>query len=539
MFKRDPWHLLLLVISALLMLPVLAVVASLLEPQWQTWRHLADTVLSGYVLNSVILAIGTGIVTLVIGTALAYCIERYEFYGRRWLRWLALLPLAMPAYIIAYTYTGLLDFAGPVQTALRDTFGWRYGQYWFPEIRSMAGAITMMGLVLYPYVYILARSAFREESQQLRMAAMSLGESPHMLFWRVSLPLARPALFTGSALAMMEALADYGTVQYFGIPTLTTGIFRTWFGMGNETAAAQMSALLCSVVLVLLWWEQYSRRQQRYHQQTLSSSTMPRQRLSKGKALLMTLLCMLPVLCGFIIPLLQLSSWAMLTWHDSLTNDFFTLALNSFMLAFGGAIVTVIVALFLCYGKRIKPDWLANAQVRIASLGYAIPGTVIAVGIMVPLTALDRGINAWLFSLFEWRPGLIFSGTVFALLLAYCIRFLSVAIHNVDSGLARITPSMDQAAKSLGRSTTSMLRDVHAPLLKGSLLSAILLVFVDILKELPATLILRPFNFNTLAVRAYEMASDERLVDAAWPSISIVLVGILPIIFIMRALEKN
>ena len=535
----DPWQGGLLFFSFLISLPVLVIYTSLLDPQTELWQHLIDTVLTDYVVNSLILALSVGAGSLIIGTALAFCMTRYEFAGRGILKWLLLLPMAMPAYIIAYTYTGMLDFSGPLQSTLREAFDWSYGDYWFPEIRSLGGAILMMILVLYPYVYMLARTAFSEQAASLQEASRSMGISGFRHFWKVSLPLARPAILTGSALAMMEAFADYGTVQYFGVNTFTTGIFRTWFGLGNGIAAAQLASLLCTFVLVLLVFEKWSRRRIRYYYQGQKHVAQQRHALSAGSGGLVFSLCALVPVLGFVVPVIQLLDWAIQTFHHAFDDGFIGLMINSFMLAAVASLVVVATALLFAYAKRLKSNWLTSFQVQMASMGYAIPGTVIAIGVLLPLSWADRGLNELTESWWGVTPGLIFSGTLFALILAYTVRFISVALHNIESGLGRITPSMDNAARSMGLTPMKVLGRVHIPLMRASVLTAMLLVFVDVLKELPATLILRPFNFNTLAVRSYEMASDERLADASLPAISIVLVSLVPVILLTRALDKQ
>ncbi|HSG53455.1 MAG TPA: iron ABC transporter permease [Rheinheimera sp.] len=532
---RDIWRWSVLPPALLLALPVLVIFASVLQNQTEVWLHLRQTVLADYVINSLLLATGTGFGALLLGTSTAWFVSQYQFFFRRPLEWLLLLPLAMPAYIIAYTYTGMLDFAGPVQSMLRDQFGWRYGDYWFPQIQSLTGAIIMLSLVLYPYVYMLARTAFAEQSASLFEASRTLGKSPRQHFWQVALPLARPAILTGTALAMMEAFADYGTVQYFGIATFTTGIFRTWFGMGNQAAAAQLAAMLTSFVLVLLLLERWSRRKIRYYYQGQRSNVTPRRPLKAAKHAAVLLWCLMPVLLGFIIPIMQLGYWASERFAVTFDAQFASLVWNSFRLAAMAAAISVLLALLFAYAKRLRRDTLVQLPVKVASLGYAVPGTVIAIGVMWPLAQLDSRIDLLAEQWFGVRTGLIFSGTLFALLLAYTVRFLAVSLHSVESGLERIKPSMDNAARSLGYTPLQVLKRVHVPLLRGSVLTALLLVFVDVLKELPATLVLRPFNFNTLAVRTYELASDERLADAALPALAIVLVSLLPVILLARS----
>lgn len=535
----NPWLVSIALGCFILAAPIGLVFASVFFPEIEIWQHLYSTVLADYVVNSILLAFGVGIIVVVIGTALAWCIARYEFAGRKQLQWLILLPMAMPAYIIAYTYTGILDFAGPIQTLLRDTFHWQYGDYYFPEVRSLSGAIIMLSLVLYPYVYMLARTAFSEQPSSFEEVSRSLGVSPRKYLFRVVLPLARPAILMGAALAMMEAFADYGTVQYFGLSTFTTGIFRTWFGLGNGIAAAQLAAMLTSFVVLLLLLEYLSRRKIRYYFQGQKAQQISRHKLTGSKVFWVPFICMLPVFFGFILPVLQLFNWALMTYSKQLTIEFWLLLWNSFYLAAIASITAVVLALVFAYGKRLNPIKPIKFLVSVVNLGYAVPGTVIAIGAMISLSWVDIKLNILTENWFDLSVGLVFSGSLFALILVYSSRFLAVAMHNIDTGLARVKPSLDEAARSLGYKPLQILKAVHVPLMKTSVLSALLLVFVDVLKELPATLILRPFNFNTLAVRTFELASDERLMDAALPALAIVSVGILPVILLTKLMDKS
>jgi iron(III) transport system permease protein len=534
----NAWYIGIALGCFILAAPIGLIFVSIFFPQPEIWQHLYSTVLTDYITNSLILAFGVGILVILIGTALAWCVARYEFTGRKQLQWLILLPMAIPAYIIAYTYTGLLDFAGPVQTLLRETFEWQYGDYYFPNVRSLPGAVIMLSLVLYPYVYMLAKTAFSEQPASLEEASRSLGVSPSKHLFKVVLPLARPAILMGAALAMMEAFADYGTVQYFGLSTFTTGIFRTWFGLGNGIAAAQLAAMLTGFVVLLLIIEYLSRRKIRYYFQGQKVQQVKRQKLTGSKAFWVPLVCVVPVFFGFILPVLQLFSWASKTYSEQLNSDFLMLLWNSFYLAALAAIAAVMLALLFAYGKRLNPIKPIRLLVGLVSLGYAVPGTVIAIGAVISLSWVDIKINMLSEQWFDISVGLVFSGSLFALILVYSSRFLAVAMHNIDTGLARVKPTMDDAARSLGHRPLQILRNIHVPLMKTSVLSALLLVFVDVLKELPATLILRPFNFNTLAVKAFELASDERLMDAALPALAIVSVGILPVILLTMLMDK-
>lgn len=521
---------------AVVLLPLTTVFISLIGGDIALLKHLASTVLTDYAITSLLLALGVGIGAATIGTAMAWVLSRYQFCGSRWLSWLAVLPLAVPAYIIAYTYTGMLDFSGPIQTALRSTFEWQYGDYWFPNVRSLGGAIVMLTLVLFPYVYLLARNAFAAQPLSMREAAASMGVAQSRYFFTVALPMARPAIIAGMALVMMEALADYGTVAYFGVSTFTTGIFRTWFGMGSRQTALQLAAMLMLVVFVFLILEQRSR--QKLVTATLGKAPQPTP-VRGIKALALIFLCALPVLFGFIIPVIQLGYWAVSYLNEWQWQDYMPLITQSLYLAAVAAVATVIVALFMSYSVRwyrnTSPQWGLN----LAKLGYALPGVVVAVGLLSPFGAIDHGLNALTLRWFDWQPGLVMSGTLFVLCLAYVVRFLAVAIQHTQNGLLSITPNMDDAARSMGLSATATLRKVHIPIMRSSVLAAALLVFVDVLKELPATLVLRPFNVNTLAVKAYELAMDERLQQAALPALTIVLCGVLPVILLIKQLQKH
>jgi iron(III) transport system permease protein len=468
----------------------------------------------------------------------AWLIASYRFPGHRVLQWALLLPLAMPAYVMAYAYTDTLQFSGPLQTALRAWTGWSASEYWFPEIRSLYGAAAMFAFALYPYVYLLARVAFLEQSRSAMEAGRLAGYSALGSFWRVAVPLARPAIVAGSALALMETLADFGTVSYFGVPTFSTGIFRAWFSYGDPVAAAQLASCLFGFVLLLLVLERHNRGAARYQSAALRNPPRSLQ-LRGAKAWFATLLCSLPVILGFVLPAAMLFK---LAWSDGgahWTARAFTLIGNSFSLSGVTALAAVLLALLFAYAARLTQSPLAAFANRSVSLGYAAPGAVIAVGVLVPLGKFDNALAEWLHAQWGIDIGLLLTGSIVALVYAYLVRYLSVALQTVDAGLAKITPSMDDAARSLGLRPGASLRRVHAPMLYSSLLSAGLLVFVDVMKELPATFALRPFNFDTLAVEAYNLAKDERLGEAAVPALLIVAVGLLPLLLISRRLLNH
>ncbi len=524
--------------ALLLSLPILVIAGFVFSGSGEVFQHLLETVLIDYVSNSLLLIWGVGIGVLMIGVPTAWLTSVCEFPGRRFVSWALLLPLAVPAYIIAYTYTGLLDFAGPVQTLIRDLTGWGYGDYWFFEVRSLTGAMLMLTLVLYPYVYLLSRAAFLEQSTNTLEVSRTLGLSNVQAFFRVALPLARPAIIAGLSLALMETLADYGTVQYFGVSTFTTGIFRTFYGFGDAAAASQLAGFLLLFVALLVVMEKYSRRKVRYHSSAETKAKAKRLKLRGWQAVMATLFCAGPILLGFIIPALQLAWWSF-TQAEIETAEFISLAWNSFYLALLAALIAVSFALVLAYARRLSSQPLVNGAVMVAGMGYALPGTIIAVGVIIPFAWLDHRLIDMARNWLGVNPGLLLSGTLVALLFAYTVRFLAVSLGAVQSGLDKIKPSLDGAARSLGCTPLDVLRKIHIPLLRSSVLTAMLIVFVDVLKELPATLILRPFNFNTLAVRAFELASDERLVDAAPASLLIVLVGLVPVIMLSRTISRG
>ncbi len=520
-------------------LPLIIVLHFNFYPRTETWQHLIDHVLLEYVKNSIFLAFGVAIGTFIIGVPAAWLCALYSFPGKRLLELLLLLPLAIPAYIVAYTYTGILDFSGPVQSYLRELFGWSYGDYWFPEIRSLGGAIAMFSFVLYPYVFLLTRSTLIVQSSNVIDAARSLGANSLERLFTIIIPLARPAIAAGVTLALMETLADYGTVQYFRVDTFTTGIFRTWFGFGEPITAAQLSSILMVTVFALFLLEQRQRKRIRYHNPSnanLRSNEIP---LHGLHAFLAIVACTIPPALGFIIPTIQLSDWAIATASVMVNKQFWSLAFNSFFLAASAALVTLVLATILAYGKRASSSMLLHNLVNLCAMGYAVPGIIIAVGTLIVFSTLDNWIINFLKLQFGVESKLIFTGTIFAIVFAHTVRFLSLGLQSVGSSLSKINRSIDEASLLLGNNLFTTLRSIHLPLISSGLFTAALLVFVEVMKELPATLIMRPFNFNTLAVRAYELASDERLADASTAALAIVLTGIIPIILLNISIKAN
>jgi len=532
------WVICTFAIALLLSIPVITVLSSVFSPAGEVWQHLKATVLSNYISNSLLLVLGVCIGTLVIGVSMAWLCSVCEFTGRKFFSWALLLPLAFPPYIIAYTYTGMLDFPGPVQTLLRNVFAWKYGDYWFPQIRSLGGAITMLSLVLYPYVYLLTRTAFSEQSASFREASHTLGVSLHKTFYSIAIPLARPAIIAGLTLVAMETLADYGTVHYFGISTFTTGIFRTWFGLGDRIAATQLASVLLLCVFAVILIERYSRKSAKYQNQVQTKKAW-RYPLSGSKSILAMLFCSVPIALGFAIPAAQLSVWCIQTAPEIIDASFITLAFNTIRLAVIVAFIVVLAATLLAYGKRVSAQFIVPYIVNISAMGYAVPGIIIAVGVLHPFARLDNSIDAWLQNSFGISSGLLLTGTLAALIFAHVVRFLAIGLNSIEASLSKIHRSVDDAAQLLGHKTFDRFRSVHLPLIHNGILSAALLVFVEVTKELPATLVLRPFNFNTLAVRTYELASDERLADSACTALVIVAISILPILILNRSLTKS
>jgi iron(III) transport system permease protein len=555
-YRLNRWNVSIWSIALVVALPLFAIVSGLFIDTRTVWAHLASTVLGTYIFNSLGLMLGVGMGVTVLGTATAWLVTMCDFWGRWWLEWALLLPLAAPAYILAYTYTTFLDYSGPIQTGLRAIFGWNTPQdYWFPQVRSLLGAIVMLTLVLYPYVYLLARSAFVSQSVVTLEASRSLGCNPWQSFWKVALPMARPALTAGVSLALMETLNDYGTVDYFAVPTFTTGIFRTWFGMGERIVATQLSALTLLFILVLIGLERWSRQQQQYYQSTNRSQPASRYPLKSWQQGLAILGCLIPIVLGFFVPagvLLQLvaAGAGEQTIGDELTDygeralssgmdTFWSITSNSLVLATLSATIAVGMSILLAYALRLYPTKGNRVAVQIATSGYAMPGAVIAVGLLVPLGQFDNAINTAMKSAFGLSTGLLLSGTIVALLFSYLVRFLAVSFGAVESSLKSIKPNLDEAARSLGYRSGKILQKVHLPLMRSGLFTAAILVFVDVMKELPATLIIRPFNFDTLAVRVYNLASDERLAEAALPALAIVLVGLIPVILLSLQIKRT
>ena len=533
------WNAVTLLIALLVSIPVITVLINIFIPAGEVWAHLASTVLPEYVKNSIWLMLGVGTGVFILGVGTAWLVTMCRFPGRKVFNWALILPMAVPAYLMAYTYTDFLSFTGPVQTLMRELMGWGPGDYRFPDIRSVQGAILMMSFVFYPYVYLLSRSAFLEQSASLLEASRSLGCTPFQSFYKIALPLARPSIAGGMALALMETLNDFGTVDYFGVQTFTTGIYRTWFGLGEPVAAAQLSAFLLLFILFLILLERWSRSKINYKQEGSGRfKHLATFKLRGWKKWGATLACAIPLVFGFLIPVAILTEMMISNFDAAVDSRFFQYGFNTLLVGTIAGILALVIALVLAYGVRLNPTLTTRTATRIGSMGYAIPGSVIAVGVLIPFGWFDNTLDGWMRATFGVSTGLILSGTIVALIFAYIVRFLAVSYTTVESSLAKITPNMDEAAEGLGYKFNRILRKVHMPMMSGSLFAAVILVFVDVIKELPATLIVRPFNFDTLAVQVYRLASDERLAESSGAALAIVLVGIIPVIILSRSMSR-
>jgi iron(III) transport system permease protein len=527
-----------LILSLALAIPILTIIYLALTPADNIWPHLVSTVLPGYVWRTIALMGGVGVLTFVIGTATAWLVTMCSFPLRRVFQWASLVPLATPTYIIAYTYVDFLNYAGPLQTALRGAMGWASPRaYWFPEIRSLGGAIIVLSFVLYPYVFLTARASFVRQPQAHLEVARTLGQSPWGAFFKVALPLARPSIAVGVSLAMMECLNDIGAVGFFGVRTLSLGIYTTWLTQGNLGGAAQISAVILVFVFALLWIERQGRQRQAYAPSAQRAHPIRRRRLKGITAIAAFLACAIPVILGFVVPGLILLDFATTRLSGSMTTAFADAAWHSLLLSSAAAIFAVILGLCLAYANRMAHSGTVRQTIRIASVGYAIPGTVLGLGILIPLAAFDNALDAFMRESFGISTGLLLSGTIAAVTFAYVVRFLAISFGSLESGLQRVTPNLAAAARTLGRGPLQALWEVHLPMLRPSLVTAALLVFVDCMKELPATLILRPFDFETLATTVFTLASLDQLEESALPALTIVAVGLIPVILLARTLR--
>jgi iron(III) transport system permease protein len=528
-----------LITGLALALPVLTIIFLAFMPTENIWPHLIATVLPGYVMRTLALMAGVGLITFVVGTAVAWLVTMCRFPLRPLFVWASLLPLAMPGYIVAFAYVDFLSYAGPVQTWLRGLFGWTSpADYWFPEIRSLGGAIFVLSMVLYPYVFLTARASFiRQPATQLEVAR-ALGQTPWGAFRNVALPLARPGIAVGVSLALMECLNDIGAAGFFGVRTLTLGVYTTWISQGNLGGAAQISAVMLLFIFVLVWFERSARRKQSF----VLPSQRPRQpdriRLNGWQRVLAVIVCALPILVGFVIPALVLVVFAAPRLDQALSVTYLRAVYHSLLLAGLAAAIAVVLGLVLGYANRTLRSRFTGNIIRITSMGYAVPGTVLGIGVLIPLAWFDNAVDSFMRESFGISTGLLLSGTITAVIFAYVVRFLAISFGTIETGLQKVTPNVAAAARTLGRGPIGAFFEVHLPLLRPALVAAGLLVFVDCMKELPATLILRPFDFETLATSVFVLASMGELEESALPALTIVAAGLLPVILLSRTLHE-
>ncbi len=525
-----------MLIAALVLLPILSVVWIALNPTQNIWPHLMSTTLPRYLSNTLLLTGAVGAICAVVGAGLAWMTVMYRFPGSRVLEWLLLLPLAIPAYVGAYALVDFLEYAGPVQTAMRGWFGWTSARdYAFPEIRSRWAAIVVLSGALYPYVYLLARAAFREQSGAAYEVARALGAGPWRRFFRVGLPLARPAIAAGTAIAMMETISDYGTVDYFAVQTLTTGIFSVWLQSGNAGGAAQIALVILALILVLVTLEKLGRRRSKFYQQSKSQRPTQAIVLRGGRGWAATGLCTLPFALGFVLPGGVILSHALDNPAHWVDPGLGRALLHTLTVGGAAAVLTVVAALFLVYGVRQSRHPLPRLLLPVTTIGYAAPGAVLGVGLLIPMAAADNALADAVEAFTGRDIGLLMTGSAFAIVYAYAVRFFAIAQGAADAAMGRVSPSLPMAARSLGRTAGGALRDVYVPLIRGSVGTALLLVFVDCVKELPATLLLRPFSYNTLATRVHEKASLEQIGQASPAALLVVAVGLVAVGLLARA----
>lgn len=529
-FAAGGWTLAAACIALSVLIPVGVVMSSLWTPAPDIWLHLAENVLPELLRNTFWLVLGVGTGVLMLGVSLAWLTAMCEFPGRRLFSWVLMLPMAIPAYVLGFVFIGLLDFTGPVQTALR---GW-FGEFAFPAIRSRGGVILVMTLTLYPYVYLIARNAFLTQGKRTLEVAQSLGLSRRAAFFRIALPMARPWIVGGVMLAIMETLADFGTVAVFNYDTFTTGIYKAWYALFSLPAASQLASLLVVLVFALILIEQYTRVRKRYTSTGRHTDAGDRIRLHRTAGWSATWYCTLVVVIAFIIPLLQLIDWALDVYKVDFDARYFEFLLHSIVLGGIAAFIAAMVALTLSYAARHNRSGRMQMLTRIATLGYALPGPVLAVGTYIPITWLDNNLAGWMRDAFEIDVGHLFQGTLLTMLVAYTVRFLAVSFNPIDNNMQRITRSLDDAARSLGVSGIKMLQRVHIPILRSGLVTGMLLVFVDVMKEMPITLMTRPFGWDTLAIQIFEMTSEGQWERAALPAVALVIVGLVPIALLTR-----
>lgn len=523
------WVLLSWVVSVCLVLPVFALLLQSFASDTALFEHLWATVLTDYVITTIQLVLLVLVFSAIFALPSAWLIAMCEFKWRKQFQWLLMLPLAMPAYVVAYIYTDLFDFSGPVQRFLREVFqaNTAVGDYWFFEIRNVYGAALMLSLVLYPYLYLIARTAFLEQGAHLFQVSRTLGKSPWQSFRIISLPLCRPAIVVGLIFIGAEALGDFATVHYFAVNTLTTAVYDSWLGHGSLSAAAKISMLMLIGVMGLLGIERWQRGRQRFYHKT--SGQVSLFKLSKIQSISAVIWCVMLVMAGFLVPALILVDYAINYFAAGWHNQLWQVLVQSVWLALIAAVITTFFAIIFIYSTRLSAKRSTSIPLRMSTMSYVLPSTVLAIAVLIPMTLFEIKINDWMEYLGYQAPGLFLSGTVFALIFAFVVRFQAVANGTIESSFLNISPSLDMASKSLGKTDLQTLFAIHIPLISKGIFTAILLVFIECMKELPAALLLRPFNFDTLATYVYQFVSDEQLEQAAVAAILIILAGLYPV----------
>lgn len=540
--RVSPLTIAAMLLSALVAMPLIAIFVIALTGGTNGWQHLLVNVLPRSGAQTLLLLVMTGAFTAITGVTTAWLVTMFDFPFRRLLSFALVLPLAIPSYLAAYAFGEFLDFAGPVQSGLRALFGYQtIRDYWFPDIRSLGGAVLILGSVLYPYIYLSTRAAFGLQGRFAADAARTLGVGPLRLFLSVQLPMARPAIIIGLALVMMETLNDIGAVEYLGVHTLTFTIYETWLNRGNLAGATQIAACLVLIVGALIVIERRARRRQRFAagKATAMHQRSARVELSPARGWLATLVCALPFLSGFAIPVLVLGSYALKRLNGLADPKLLKALLHSLEVSLPVAVITLFGGFLLAYAQRERPSWPTRFAVRVGSLGYGIPGTVLAIGVLLPLAGLDNAVDGIMRSHLGISTGLLLSGTAFAIIYAHSVRFMTLAEGTVDAGFQKLSPHLDMASRTLGRTRLQTLVGVLLPNIRPAAITASLLVFIESLKELPATIMLRPFNFNTLSTMVYESASRSRVQDAALPALVIIAAGLVPVILVSHSLDSD
>lgn len=533
--NQDPWSLPAWLLAAAVMIPLITVFSSFLTPQKEIWQHLSTTLLPDLTRNTLFLVLGVALFTAVIGVSLGWFTGACDFPGRRFFSWSLALPMALPAYVMAFIFLGLMDFSGPVQQLLRSLPGLEGRMF---EVRTTPFVVLVIGLTLYPYVYLLSRTSFMNQGRTILEASQTLGLRPSKAFFKVALPMSRPWIVSGLALVLMETLADFGAVSIFNYDTFTTAIYKSWFGFFSLKAAAQLSSLLVLLAVTLVFVEGLFKKQMRYYDSSRGGSIHTRLKLTGWSSFMVFVYCSTILFVAFIAPILQLTLWSMKVLRSDESAAYLEVILKTLFLGATAAVIICLAAVLLAYSRRRNKSWSNSVLSRIATVGYALPGTVLAVGIFIPVSKFDNLLREAMEAIAHIDPGPIVQGTLVVMLAAYLIRFLAVGFGAVDSCMQNIKPSLDEASAILGRSGGETLREIHFPLLKKGLLTALVLVLVDVIKEMPITLMTRPFGWDTLAVKIYELTSEGEWVRAALPGSYLVLAGIIPVILLINQMEK-